>query len=286
MTSFYPLYISQKSIWNLNQNDIYLIQKASTQNNDWYSRVKDFQNFQERVSWAIIKLTCKLYKVELSLYAAIFKWRTPCEDKLGRLLYGISKQQCEQINMLLTRSNPWYDMTQNEFLFTLRWVETILIVLRFNPIRVRFPDDKFCPCLYTLDLLRICVTFKQEKPSIQPQLHFLFENMRSGCQVLFDSQDFLFKDPLEYIISVNQEKYKEMIKWVSIADSMRTSFMQLLHFQSVKEDMLDKLYAWIYKICLYMFLQDIWTTEELQLNLDRLWVIKQDRSEYFMTVKQ
>ena len=274
MSTFFPLFTDTKSIWKINQRDKLLEESYKKRN---FSQIPNFQDFQQRCTWAVIKLTAKLFKIELSLYAALFKWRNSSEEPLAKLLHNLSKEHVEYIYILLTNSQPWNTLSSPDLLFALRWIETVLVILRFNPIRVRFPDEKFCPALYTLDALRICAKDNHVKQDL-PQL---FERLRHGCKQVFQEEDLLYIDPLEYLISVNQEKYKEMIKWVSIADGMRSSFMQLLHFQTMQEEMLDKLYAWIYKICLFMQLQNIWTIQEMSVCLDMLWAMKQNRVSHF-----
>ena len=278
MSEYYPLF-SENKIWKLNPKDFWSLKQPASPKKNLYEQIAYMGEFQERCSWAIIKLTSKLFKIELSLNAAIFKWSATSDDPLGVLLHHLTKHQVGTINKFLTTRQPWLLLTSDDILFSLRWLETVLVVLRFNPIRVRFPDDKFCPTLHTLDLLRICAMGGVNGSGTQ--LLRLFDNLRSGCKQIFQTNDLLFVDPLEYLISVDQDKYKDMIKWVSIADGMRSSFMQLLHFQTVQEESLDKLYAWIYKICLFMQMQNIWTLEEMAENLNLLWVTKHGRAVHF-----
>eukprot|EP00834_Sanchytrium_tribonematis_P002269 NODE_66_length_25735_cov_0.318497.p15 type:complete len:290 gc:universal NODE_66_length_25735_cov_0.318497:10597-9728(-) len=284
MTSFYcPLY-SSKTIWGINEKDHKLFQASLQFKN--FKQIPEFDIFQERCIWAILKLTSKLYRLELNgsdIKYAIRKWLKINNEPLVQLLLLKSEIEVDNIYKMITLKSPWLSLVSADMINTLKWLETCLIVLRFNPVRVRFPDDKFCPTLYTLDLVKICSktnNFRLTKQS----MNRLFENLRDGCKKMFDPKDLLFIDPLQYLISVNQEKYKEMIKWVSIADGMRSSFIQLLHFGTVQEAMIDKLYAWIYKICLYMRVQDIWTEAQLNESLELLWNMKLERCNDFLNL--
>eukprot|EP00835_Amoeboradix_gromovi_P003923 NODE_279_length_11907_cov_0.265244.p4 type:complete len:286 gc:universal NODE_279_length_11907_cov_0.265244:826-1683(+) len=274
VTDYYPLF-NTKSIWRVDEKDTDMLRNC-IKSESRYSKNHCIVAFQQRCSWAIVKLTAKLYKIELHLYAAIDKWRSPCLEPLGCLLHRISKEQVSDITILITSRKPWLSISSSKMVIALRWLETVLIVLRFNPIRVRFPDEKFCPALYTLDHLRASTLSELKHPN-GLQINKLFANLRNGCHELFDKNDIKSVDPLEYLMSVDQEKYKEMIKWVSIADGMRSSFMELLRSHKIQESMMDKLYAWIYKICLFMNLQQIWTTGYMLKNLDLLWELKISR---------
>jgi hypothetical protein len=259
---FFPLYSNE--LWKFNKNQV-------------FSEI-EFEKLMKKYILTLCKKIFKkeIIKKEMSLHMCLmilyFDTKVlKTKYKMFSKLLFISDTNIQTIVDIIQYK---YTSCQKKVLNGILWLESVLILIRTNPIlHINIHDDDFLFLLKELKMIR----------NINLHRHFYKTYGTVFKDNIFQGYTILFKRDYNVELKTFSDiTYFKQLKWLSCFKKYEYIVKDLLENNMEKRNM-DKsnqkilfknrhfIYSWFFKLCLYLVTSEIWTMEQYYRNICLLW---------------